>query len=172
MKLSTKISVLTGLLFFGTSMVMAADISTINITGNVIATPCTVDAANSVMNIEFDNIQATALATAGSFSPWKSFAITLSNCPVSTTKVSAAFSGTADTSDATRYKNTGTASNMSVELQSSGGVNLGNSKKTNVTVNSSNKQAVFSLQTRAYSAAGNVMPGTINSTVLATFTYQ
>lgn len=172
MKLLTQIRVLTGFLFFGASMVMAADTSTINITGNVIATPCTVDAANSVMNIKFDGIQATTLATAGSFSPWESFAITLSNCPASTTKVSAVFSGTADTLDATRYKNTGTASNMSVELQSSDGVNLGNSKNTNVTVNSSNKQAVFSLQTRVYSAAGNVMPGTINSTVLATFTYQ
>ncbi|MGP2543562.1 fimbrial protein [Yersinia sp. 2541 StPb PI] len=170
--LSTPKYILAVFGFLAAPIVMAADTSTINITGNVIASPCTVNAANSAMNIKLDDIQATDLSAAGAASPWKTFTITLINCPVSTTKVDAAFSGTADTQDAARYKNAGTATNLSIELTDSVGTNLGPGKVTNVSVNATSKEAVFSLKTRTYSARGGVMPGTINGTVLATFTYR
>ncbi|CAI1652283.1 putative fimbrial protein SthD [Serratia fonticola] len=172
MKLSKSRMALTGLYFLASPLVMAADNSTINITGNVIASPCVVDATNSVMNIKLDDIQATALSTAGSYSPWKTFSITLASCPASTTNVDMVLSGSQDPQDATRYKNTGAATNLSIELADNAGTNLGNGKKSSVAVNSTTKQAVFTLKTRAYSATGSVMPGSIAGTVLATFTYR
>lgn len=173
MKLLNASLTLASLYFLASPLVMAADTSTVNITGNVIASPCVVDATNSVMNINLDDIQATVLSSGGSYSPWKTFAITLTTCPASTTNVDMTLSGTPDPLDLTRYKSTGTATKLSVELtDSTGVVNLGNGKKLSVAVNSSTKQAVFNLKTRAYSTSGSVMPGTIASTVLATFTYR
>jgi minor fimbrial subunit len=157
------------LLFAHNMMANAADTSTVNITGNVIASPCVVDSYNSNITINLGDIQAASLATAGTGSNWQSFTIILKNCPVSTTKVNAVFSGTPDTGDATRYKSTGTATNLSVELTNDTGTNLGNTKGT--TVNVVSNTATFSLKTRAYSK-GSVMPGTINASVVASFTYN
>lgn len=149
--------------------VNAADISTINVTGNVVASPCVIDASNATINIDLGDIQATTLATAGTGSPWKTFDIILKGCPVSTTKAIVVFSGTQDPDDATRYKNAGTATNLSVELTGGGGMNFGNTKGTTIGVASNT--ATFALRTRAYSK-GNTMPGTINATVVASFTYN
>lgn len=171
MKLLNASLTLASLCFLACPLVMAADTSTVNITGNVIASPCVVDAANSVMNIKLDDIQATALSDAGSYSLWKTFAITLTSCPASTTNVNMTLSGAPDPLDPTRYKNTGTATKLSVELVDDAGGNLGNGQKSSVGVNAATKQAVFNLKTRAYSS-GSVMPGTIAATVLATFTYK
>lgn len=162
---------LAGLYFLACPLVMAADTSAVNITGNIIASPCVVDATNSVMNVNLGDIQATALSSNGSYSPWKTFAITLTSCPASTSNVDMVLSGNQDPQDPTRYKNTGTATKLSIELTDKAGVNLGNGKKSTVAVNAATKQAVFNLQTRAYSS-GNVMPGTVVGTVLATFTYR
>ncbi|KFK95430.1 hypothetical protein IV04_11420 [Serratia sp. Ag1] len=153
-------------------MANAADTSTINITGNVVASPCVVNASNSVINIDLGDIQASSLATAGAFGAWQPFSITLTGCPVSTTKVTAAFAGTPDATDATRYKNQGTASNLTVELVgANSGNNLGNGKTTFTMVSGASKSATFDLKTRAYSN-GTVMPGTINASVVASFTYN
>jgi minor fimbrial subunit len=149
--------------------VNAADISTINVTGNVVASPCVIDASNATVNIDLGSIQAASLATAGTFGDWKTFDVVLKSCPASTTKVNVVFSGTPDTGDATRYKNTGTATNLAVELTSGGGMNFGNTKGT--TINVAANTATFALRTRAY-ATGTVMPGTINATVVASFTYN
>lgn len=172
MKLSKSTMALAGLYILTSPLVMAADTSTVNITGNVIASPCVVDATNSVMSVNLDDIQATALSGTNSSSLWKTFSITLTTCPASTTNVDMTLSGTQDPQDPLRYKNTGTATKLSIELTDNAGVNLGNGKKSTVAVNASTKQAVFTLKTRAYSTAGSVMPGTIIGTVLATFTYR
>lgn len=172
MKLFNASITLAGLYLLASPLVMAADTSTVNITGNVIASPCVVDAANSVMTVNMDDVQATVLSGTNSFSLWKTFVITLATCPASTTSVDMTLSGTQDPLDPTRYKNTGTATKLSVELTDNAGVNLGNGKKSTVAVNTTTKQAVFTLKTRAFSTSGSVMPGTIASTVLATFTYR
>lgn len=171
MKLLNSSLTLASLYFLACPLVIAADTSTVNITGNVIASPCVVDATNSVMTINLDDIQATTLNNDG-FGLWKTFAITLTTCPASTTNVEMTLSGTPNPVDPTRYKSTGTATNLSVELTDNAGVNLGNSKKMTVAVNSSTKQAVFNLKTRAFATPGTVMPGTIASSVLATFVYK
>jgi minor fimbrial subunit len=150
----------------------AADVSTINITGNVIASPCVVDSSNSVINVDLQQIQATTLATAGTGSDWKSFQIVLRDCPASTSKVQATFAGTQDGADAERYKNQGTATNLSIELTGSDGMNYGNGKTATVDVNSGSQTATFSLRTRAYTASGGVTPGSINASVVASFTYN
>lgn len=153
-------------------VVNAAEISTINITGNVVASPCVIDSSNSIINVDLGKIQAASLATAGTFSNWQPFNIILTSCPVSTTKVNVAFAGTADSTDRTRYKNQGTATNLSVELVGAiSETNLGDGGTTYADVNSTSKSATFALKTRVFSK-GAVMPGSINATVVASFTYN
>lgn len=59
----------------------AADTSNINITGNVIASPCVIDSSNSVINVDLQVIQASTLAPPGSNSDWQPFNIARPQCP-------------------------------------------------------------------------------------------
>lgn len=164
------LAAITTLAVIGT--VNAADV-TINISGKVVASPCVLDSPGSI-NVDLgQTLQAADLATAGSFSNWVPFTINMKSCPVSTNNVIATFSGAADTLDASRlYTNTGTASNVAVELQSSDAVHkpLGNTQ-TLVIPRAADNTAVFPLQSRVWSK-GSVTTGTITSLVNVTFTYN
>ncbi|HGM5490687.1 TPA: fimbrial protein [Serratia fonticola] len=146
---------------------------TININGRVIASPCTVDGAQSV-NVDLgQNIEAASLSTAGSSSEWSSFNLNLKNCPASTSNVTATFSGTADSTSPNYYRNTGTATGVAVQLfKANSSTSLGNGSTFVSAVNATAHTATFPLAARAYTATGNVMPGTIASVVQVTFTYQ
>lgn len=152
--------------------VMADAGSNINITGVVVAAPCTVTSPADIPVDLGQNIQSSSLATAGSASTWTPFQITLGNCPVGTTKATITFSGTPDKDNpADQYKNTGTATNVAVQLQSSDGDQFGNGKSfTGVIL--SDHTYTYDLKARAYTNAGNVTPGTVSAVVVASFTYQ
>ncbi|OMQ20392.1 fimbrial protein [Serratia oryzae] len=153
---------------------LAADNTTINITGTIKASPCTVDAsAGNVVNVDLGtNIQAASL-TAGKGSDWVPFALHLKDCPTSTTSVTAAFSGTQAAEEAGLYQNTGDADKVQIELQNvATSTRLGNNSTLVAPVLSTTKDATFSLRARAYSANGGVTPGSIVGTVQVAFTYQ
>lgn len=162
-----------------TSLVMAAshnmanaDPVDINITGNVVASPCTLDVAGSNLSPSLGTIQATALEAAASSSTWVPFDLKVKSCPASTTSATVTFSGTPDTdSPDSMYASTGNATKVAVELQSAAGDLLGNGKTLTGTIEADHTYT-YKLQTRAYSTAGSVMPGTISAVVQATFTYQ
>lgn len=144
----------------------------IDITGTVVASPCTVNGGQESLEVKLgDNIQADSLATAGSATEWKDFTLELSNCPASTSSFSVTFSGTAD-DDANFYKNTGNATNLKLELTNQTGDTKYNNGAflKNITIPSTHAYSL-PLRTRAVSK-GNVMPGTIEGQVQATFTWQ
>ncbi|HGM6627006.1 TPA: fimbrial protein [Serratia marcescens] len=152
---------------------MAADV-TINVTGKVVASPCTVD-NNGNYNIDLgQNISAATLNPANSYSAWKNFNVTLSNCPAGTTKVTATFAGTADSNNTAMYANTtgtGFAQNVAVQLQNgTAGTNTGNG--ATMTVNVASSAAAFPLQARAYSTPGGATTGNIAAAVLMNMTYN
>lgn len=60
----------------------------------------------------------------GSASGWHDVTLDLSNCPVGTSRVTATFSGTADSTG--YYKNQGTAGNLQLELQDTSGARFNN----------------------------------------------
>lgn len=152
----------------------AGDPVNINITGTVVASPCTVDSA-SPLNISLgDTIPAATLASAGSGSDFVPFQLSLKDCPASTTAATVTFSGTADAGSVDRYANTGTATNVDVELLNAtdGTTLLGNGKTMVCTANVTDHTCVYPLKTRAYSPNGSVMPGTVSTVVVAAFTFQ
>lgn len=151
-----------------------ADPVTINITGNVLAAPCIIDGASSVP-VDLGDIQAPALATAGTASGWKQLKLNLKDCPATTTKVVAVFKGTPDATDANLYANAGTAGkNVAIELAVDG-TNIdwvNNGRTLTANVNATTHAAVFALAARAKSVKGAVTPGTISGVIQVDFTYQ
>ncbi|EJI9075403.1 type 1 fimbrial protein [Salmonella enterica] len=145
----------------------------IDISGTVIASPCVVNGGDESLAINLGTgIQANTLETSGSTTPWVEKTLTLTDCPASTTSFSVAFAGTADT-DTDFYKNTGTATNLKLELtddKSEHAYKNGAALK-DIAIPSDTHAYDLKLRSRAV-ATGLVMPSTIEGQVQATFTYQ
>lgn len=150
----------------------AADPVTLNITGNVVASPCVISSDSVTKAVDLgQNIQASDLQTGGSFTNWTTFTINLTSCPAGTTKAIMTMHGAADTSNPNdMYLSAGTAQNVSVELQSQAADLLGDGKS--ITGIIANNAYSYQLRARAYTQNGNVTPGTIVSTVTASFVYN
>ncbi|MGL4430250.1 MAG: fimbrial protein [Silvania sp.] len=149
----------------------------INVTGNVTASPCSVDIANSTLNIDLGDTPATDLATAGAFGQDKQFTLALKDCPASTTKATATFSGTATAGDANGFANTGTAVNVAIKIKPAAAAWSDNSVNPNQSswqqnVNATSHTVKYDFAVRPYTVSGNVSPGTIASTMQVAFTYQ
>ncbi|WP_421531949.1 fimbrial protein [Lelliottia amnigena] len=158
-------------------LAQAADPVALNITGNVIASPCEVSAASKNMNIDLGNgtdLQTSSLHVAGSSSPWVKFSIGLEHCPAGTSSVTATFHGTSDPDDPeTLYSNTGTATNVAVQLEGEAREPYGDGKTSTIDIASApGGTPTWKLQTRAFTKNGNVTPGTINSVITVSFVYN
>ncbi|AHG19985.1 fimbrial protein [Chania multitudinisentens RB-25] len=156
-----------GLLMMVLAKAYAAD-ATITINGKVVAKPCTVSTVSTT--VDLGDLYTFNLLSAGAFSEWKSVTLSLTNCPVGTSKVTATFSGTADSSRS-YYANQGAARNIALQLADSSGVNLPNGSTRVVTVNDASKAANVVLQVRAITPNGNVTQGSIQSLINVTYTY-
>lgn len=157
---------LAGALIMNTPLLQAADI-TITVNGRVVAKPCTIDTTHA--SVDLGDLYTFNLATAGSVSDWHSTTLDLSNCPVGTSRVTATFSGTTDSTG--YYKNQGSADNIQIELQDSSGTALSNGVQKTVTVDDSSHSVHFPLQIRALSVNGGAMQGTIQAVISVTYTY-
>ncbi|MGF6422786.1 minor fimbrial subunit [Lelliottia sp. 489] len=147
----------------------AAD-STINITGNVVASPCSIEAKKDV---NLGDIDASKLIDADSASPFVGLWVDVTACPATTTSAVATFSGTVSNTD--YYANSGTAKNVEVELvKDSGGANLGNGKTYNVNIASTTHAGSFLMRARVKNdGKGNAAtPGTISSAIQLTVQYK
>lgn len=155
------------------NVAMAAPLN-INITGNVVASPCTVNNGNNDLNVDLGTtIQASTLVTAGSSTPPKGFSLSLTGCPVGTNNVTVTFTGTAAAAPQTSmYSNTGTATPLAVELSIT---DFGTILSNNVSVTrpvQAGGIVTFPLSARAVTSTGSVAPGTIIALVQANFTYN
>ncbi|MEJ5072671.1 fimbrial protein [Enterobacter ludwigii] len=160
---------LLGMMFATGSHYAAADPITVNITGNVVSSPCSLDVDNSNLAVDLGNIQTTELASLGATSTLKPFKLSVNLCPPATTNAILSFGGTEDPQSPGRYLNSGTATNVAVEvLQGSTIQGPGTTMSLPV---QADRTATFNLQSRAY-AKGQSTPGTIIAMLQATFIYQ
>ena len=148
------------------AVVQAADV-TITVNGKVVAKPCTV--STTTATVELGDLYTFSLVNAGSSSAWHNVALELSNCPVGTSRVTASFSGTADSTG--YYKNQGTAGNIQLELQDDSGNRLNTGATKSVVVDDASQSARFPLQVRALSVNGGAAQGTIQAVINVTYTY-
>ncbi len=155
------------------SSLCSANSVNIDINGTVVASPCVVNGNQSSLQVKLgDTIQADSLAASGSVTNWSDFTLALTSCPASTSSFSVTFSGDTDTDVPTNYKNTGTATNLSLELTTGDGTTkLSNGTALNNVAIPSTHAYNLAMRARAVSK-GNVIPGSIIGQVQATFTYQ
>lgn len=165
---------IAGTTLFVAMMASAAPV-TVTITGKVVAAACTVDNSGAY-SVVMPDVTAAVLNPANSSGAWKTFDVTLSNCPAGTSTVTAAFDGTADGLDANKYANatgTGYATNVAVQVQNRSGTIADKGKNSTMTVSiDASKNATFDLQARPYSTPGGGTVGNITTVVLMNFTYN
>ncbi|VUS28961.1 fimbrial protein [Klebsiella huaxiensis] len=145
----------------------AADV-TITVNGKVVAKPCTISTPTAT--VELGDLYTFNLISPGAASGWHSIALDLSNCPVGTSKVTATFSGTTDSTG--YYKNQGTAGNLQLELQDTSGITLNNGASKTVSVNNTTQSASFPLQVRAQTVNGGATQGSIQAVINVTYTWS
>ncbi|STW04829.1 fimbrial protein FimG [Klebsiella grimontii] len=105
----------------------------------------------------------------GSASGWHDVTLDLSNCPVGTSRVTATFNGTADSTG--YYKNQGTAGNLQLELQDTSGARFNNGTSKTVAVNDATQSTRFPLRVRALTVNGGPTQGTIQAVINVTYTW-
>jgi len=164
--------ILAFIIFVFSLHVKADDAVTVNITGRVTASACTVDDSSIIQTVTFGNVSITAFPSIGSSAAWKDFSLNLSSCPLSTTKVIGTFSGNADSNDANKYSNTGTSKGLALQMSSRDHqTDLGPNSSLTVNVNSNDQTAIFPLSARLI-RTGDVGSGSFRSQVLVTFSYE
>lgn len=152
---------------------VSADAGTsLTLSGEVKASPCTVDASTKAVNLG-----TYYVATMAEQGEYVKFSVTLSNCPTGTSSVTATFSGDPDTSSPQWYYAnttiTGAASGIHIELATDATTKtgLGNGKTMKVDVDD-NRKAEFKLQTRVNKDNSTPTPGVIQTTVNITYEYS
>ena len=145
---------------------MANDV-VITVTGRVVPLPCTVDTTQ--LDMDLGKIYASALANPGSSGSWIHSIIRLSNCPPTTSGVTASFSGQPGTRF---YKNSGTAQNIEIQLSSaSSGTDFNNGTTQRLSI-TQQRTAEIPIMVRVFSPQGKATDGTIQGTINVTYTYQ
>lgn len=167
-------SLCMGLVILSITLPAVADPVSVNVTGNIIAAPCEVSSDSITKTIALDDgngFQSKNLQTAGSTTPWVDFTINLTSCPAGTRSATITASGTEDADNSAYYKNAGSAENIALELdKTGGGIILSNGKSFSTDV--IDGAAEFKLAARTVTTKGGVTPGSIQFVVTANFTYQ
>jgi len=144
----------------------------INISGTVVATPCVVDLTSVNQTIDFGQLRATDFQNVQSAGEWRPFSLLLTNCPASTTQVTTTFTGNADSVDATRFSNSGTAKNAALQVTGSDHGQTYTNNSTMVVAVDAQRNATFPLSARVVSPAGGMTSGSFRSQLQITFSYQ
>lgn len=161
-----KFWVLALLLFLASPVLRAADV-TITLNGKVVAKPCLI--STSKATVELGDLYTFSLLSPGSGSAWYDVMLDLTSCPIGTSRVTASFSGTADTTG--YYKNLGTAGNIQLELQDDLGQTLNAGSNKTVQVDEISQSAHFLLKVRALTVNGGATQGTIQAVISVTYTW-
>ncbi len=168
---AVRILFLTGMLLHST--LSHGNASDINVTGMVVASPCIVDLVSARQTIDFGQLRHYNFSVAQSAGEWETLTVKLTTCPLSTSKVTMSFSGTASDDNASLHANNGTAKNIAVQLTDvTKEQTLGVGSSLTVVVDAATRTATLPLAARVFSEKGSAGAGTINAIVQLNFTYQ
>lgn len=133
-----------------TATLQAADV-TITVIGRVVAKPCTIQTKEA--NVNLGDLYTRNLQQPGSASGWHNITLSLTDCPVETSAVTAIVTGSTDNTG--YYKNEGTAENIQIELRDDQDATLKNGDSKTVIVDEITRNAQFPLKARAITVNGN-----------------
>ncbi|MGM3278066.1 fimbrial protein [Ralstonia sp. 24A2] len=155
----------------GASSVALAQ-SNVNVTGQLTARTCQWGVGGGDQTITLDRINVSQLRL-GQVAGLKTFNLSLTNCSAGMVSATFTFSGTSDATDKLRYRNTGNAAGVAVELQSSDGKTIGadgtdNRRTATVTGN----QVTLPLQAGYWRVGARATSGTVNSSITFSIQYN
>ncbi|EPS3522216.1 fimbrial protein [Escherichia coli] len=150
-----------------TATLQAADVI-ITVNGRVVAKPCTIQTKEA--NVNLGNLYTRNLQQPGSASGWHNITLSLTDCPVETSVVTAIVTGSTDNTG--YYKNEGTAENIQIELRDDQDATLKNGDSKTVIVDEITRNAQFPLKARAITVNGNASQGTIEALINVIYTWQ
>ncbi len=152
-------------------LVTAAD-TVVNVTANILASSCDIAAGSVDQNVDLGKGRLADLTHAKDATPWTSFSVELTHCPTSASTVTATMSGTPVQSAPEYYLNTGTATDIAIEVMDEAGQTpLGNGATLNIPVDAQ-RNAVFSLKGRMISLTGKPTSGTVAGVMDLSFTLK
>ena len=106
---------------------------TINFTGEISSSPCSITAGNQNVPVPLGKVSATTFdgatagtATVGKAAPLTSFNINLTGCSAAATGGTVTFNGTADADDATLVRVTGGATGVALQITDDTGTKVSN----------------------------------------------
>lgn len=140
----------------------------LTVNGRVVAKPCTIQTKEA--NVNLGDLYTRNLQQPGSASGWHNITLSLTDCPVETSAVTAIVTGSTDNTG--YYKNEGTAENIQIELRDDQDATLKNGDSKTVIVDEITRNAQFPLKARAITVNGNASQGTIEALINVIYTWQ
>lgn len=156
------------------NMAHAAD-GTIQFTGNIIDTACTVTTESQNQTVNLGNVATTAFPSAGATAAPSRFSIVLTDCPSSVASASVRFDGTGDANNSQilALNNGQTAKNVGVAIYEQNSTTLiplaSDSQQVTLTPEIANELTYIA---KYYATAYPVEAGTANATTAFTITYN
>lgn len=158
------------LLCSGTSHTAAG--SDLAINANVVASPCMVGNESLSQDVNLGKFWTSNLAKAGDSTEWKAFSVKLNNCPPTTAKVIATFTGTPDPIFPAYFQNTGGSQHVAIEIaEASGNVKISSGSNITEDVDSSGNVS-FNLKGRMVTPAGGATSGSVRGLLEVVFAYR
>lgn len=138
-----------------TATLQAADV-TITVNGRVVAKPCTIQTKEA--NVNLGDLYTRNLQQPGSASGWHNITLSLTDCPIETSAVTAIVTGSTDNTG--YYKNEGTAENIQIELRDDQDATLKNGDSKTVIVDEITRNAQFPLKSCNVDGGSSIGAGT------------
>ncbi|MCK7356328.1 type 1 fimbrial protein [Enterobacter roggenkampii] len=153
--------------------VIAADSVNVNVTGNIVASPCIFNGGNNTLDINLGSIQASNMATPGSTSDPVPFSLPFTRCPAGTRSVTVSFTGNPDPiAGADYYMNSGSATNVAIAMsEAATGALKGTGTSITQTI-AADRTVTMAMQAVVKSVTGGATPGSISAVVVMTMQYN
>lgn len=149
-----------------------ADSIVVNIMGNILPSPCTVQ---TIPNVNLGEIRDIYMQKVGDTSTPVDFKLSLIGCPPNITKATVTFAGVTDLSNSGLFRNStgsGSATGIGIELLDGdhNGIRIPPGGTSQVIV--SNTSATFNLKARTVTTLAAPVTGSIDASITVSFTYQ
>lgn len=159
------------LLLISESTAFADEGTALNISANIVASPCTLSEDTVHGNVSLGSFYTNELSNRGDATGWVPFALKLTECPVTTTVVSVVFTGDSDESNPDFFKNMGSSSHVAIEIKDTAGSIVRNGATRTINVSPAH-DAVLDLQSRMVTPQGGATAGSVTGLVELAFSYQ
>lgn len=174
MKKISFLNALAVITFITSNVAYAAD-GTINFTGNILDTACTVNTSTSTQTVNLGDIARSTFSSAGSVASPTAFNIILENCPASVNSASVRFGGTTnpDNSSLLSLSSGQTATGVGVALfEGDGSTQIPLSTPSNQIVLDPAAANTLKFVAKYMATSNTVTAGSANATTDFTITYQ